>query len=88
MNLKMNMLISQDVETEEELSYARRTGLTVRRIQNSLAINKKGILLKEYLHKQGDALNKKTEQRLCTLSAKELCWYHDEKEYITSKPLG
>ena len=47
----MNMLISQDVETEEQLSYARRTGLTVRRIQNSLAINKKGLVLKEFLQK-------------------------------------
>ena len=33
-SLKLNMLLSQDVNTEDKLSYARRTGLTVRRLQN------------------------------------------------------
>ena len=30
--LKINMLLSQDVTKEDQLSYARRTGLTVRRL--------------------------------------------------------
>ena len=74
------MLSSQDVSSEDQLSFARRTGLTVRRLQNKLMVNNKGIILKDYLYKQGEALNRKTERRLVTMSAKELCWYHDECE--------
>jgi hypothetical protein len=44
-------------------------------------LNSKGILLKDFLYKQGESLNRNTERRLVTLSAKELCWYHDEREY-------
>ena len=31
-SLRLNMLLAQDVNTEDQLSYARRTGLTVRRL--------------------------------------------------------
>lgn len=31
-SLRLNMLLAQDVKTEDQLSYARRTGLTVRRL--------------------------------------------------------
>ena len=54
------MLQAQDVETEDELSFERRTGLMVRRIQNMLALNPKGYIIKEMIYKQGDAVNKKT----------------------------
>ena len=51
-------------------------------------LNSKGILLKDFLYKQGESLNRNTERRLVTLSAKELCWYHDEREYEEQSPLG
>ena len=31
-SLRLNMLLAQDVTTEDQLNYARRTGLTVRRL--------------------------------------------------------
>ena len=87
-SLRLNMLLSQDVKTEEQLSYARRTGLTVRRLQNTLLLNKKGILLRDILMKQGENLKKTTEPRLVILTAKDLCWYHNESEFYNCKPLG
>ena len=50
------MLYAQDVETEDELSFERRTGLMVRRIQNMLTLNPKGFIIKEMIYKQGDAV--------------------------------
>ena len=45
------MLYAQDVETEDELSFERRTGLMVRRIQNMLTLNPKGFIIKEMIYK-------------------------------------
>ena len=87
-SLKVNMLLSQDVKTEEQLSYARRTGLTVRRLHNALLLNKNGVLLRDILMKQGKSLKKTTQSRLIILTAKNLCWYHNESEFYNSKPLG
>lgn len=87
-SLKLNMLSSQDVQSEDQLSFARRTGLTVRRLQNKLMVNNKGVILKDYLYKQGESLNRKTERRLVAMTAKELCWYHDEAELEDQEPLG
>ena len=52
----------------------------VRRIQNMLALNPKGFIIKEMIYKQGDAVNKKTSRRLCTLDAHRMQWFHDDKE--------
>ena len=82
------MLYAQDVETEDELSFERRTGLMVRRIQNMLALNPKGFIIKEMLYKQGDAVNKKTSPRLVTLDATKLQWFHDDGELQEGKFLG
>ena len=60
----------------------------MRRLQNTLMLNKKGILLKDFLYKQGESLNRNTERRLITMTAKELCWYHDEAELEDGEPLG
>ena len=45
------MLYAQDVENEDELSFERRTGLMVRRIQNMLSENPKGYIIKEMINK-------------------------------------
>ena len=82
------MLIAAGVKTEEELPHGRRTGLNVRRIQNLLAKDRKGLILNEYLHKQGSHFNKKTEPRLVTLTSNELSWYHNEQERLDRKPQG
>ena len=87
-SLKYHMLIAQGAATEEELSFARRTGLTVWRIQNRLVIDKKGLILKDALQKQGDKINKNTETRICTLTAKELQWFHNDAELQSKRPLG
>ena len=60
----------------------------MRRIQNMLALNPKGFIIKEYIHKQGDAVNKKTSRRLCTLDANKLQWFHDDKELQQGKFMG
>ena len=70
--LKQHMLYAQDVETEDGLSFERRTGLMVRRIQNMLTLNPKGFIIKEMIYKQGDAVNKKTSKRLASLDATKL----------------
>ena len=49
--LREHMLIAAGVNTEEELQHNRRTGLNVRRIQNLLAKDRKGLVLNEWLHK-------------------------------------
>jgi hypothetical protein len=41
-----------------------------------------------YLTKQGDKPNKKVEKRLMIIKAKEILWYHNEKELKANKPLG
>ena len=82
------MLYAQDVLSEDQLSFERRTGLMVRRIQNMLAVNPRGFILKEMMHKQGEKINKNTSERLCTLDAEKLQWFHDDHELQTGKYLG
>ena len=50
-----------------------------------LAVNPRGFILKETIHKQGDKLNKKTSERLCTLDAAKLQWFHDDAELQAGK---
>ena len=60
----------------------------VRRIQNMLTTDPKGFILKEKLVKQGDAVNKKTSDRLVTLDANKLQWFHDDTELQSGDFLG
>ena len=64
------------------MSYARTTGLTVRRLQNALIKNKYGVMLRDNLMKKGDSLTQKTGKRLVILTAQDLSWYNDETEFF------
>ena len=70
------------------MSYARTTGLTVRRLQNALIKNKYGVMLRDTLWKKGDSLTQKTGKRLVILTAQDLSWYNDESEFYQRKPIG
>ena len=36
--------------------------------------------MKDFLYKQGDAINKKVEKRICSLTKFNFKWYHDDEE--------
>lgn len=83
------MLIAEDVTSEDQLSFQARTGLIVKRYQRILEIDSNNTtILEEIIYKQGQAANKKTSKRLCTIDAKNFKWYHNRKELEDKTPLG
>jgi hypothetical protein len=82
------MLIAEDVKEEGELSLQARTGLEINRIKNKLDANPHAFILKEDIYKQGQAANKKTSKRLCTIDSTYFRWYHNEKELLAGTYLG
>jgi len=77
-----HMKLAQDTEEEAELLQERRSALVVLRVQNLINNNPRALVLKELLYKQGDAVNKKVEKRIVTLTQFELKWFHDDPEEL------
>ena len=72
------MLLAEDKDAESKLLYERRNALVVLRVQNLINMNPRGLVLKECLYKQGDAINKNVSKRLCSLTQFSLKWYHND----------
>jgi hypothetical protein len=86
--IRKHMLISQDIEQDQDLSYEARTGLTVNRILNLLQNKPNAIIKSEYITKQGQGTNKKTSDRLITIDSCFFRWYHNEQEMQSGQYLG
>lgn len=82
------MMLAQDCHDETELTIQARTGLIVKRTENILDKDPKALVLNEYIYKQGQAANKKTSSRLCTIDSSYFRWYHNEKELKAGTYLG
>ena len=67
----------------------RRTALVVLRVQQRLKVEPRGIILKDKLYKQGDAVNKNVQPRIVSLTQQCLKWYHNnEHEFEIDKYMG
>jgi hypothetical protein len=82
-------LLGEDLTNESDIPTKSKQGLVVKKISNMLSKNPLAIIKKSLLTKQGDKVNQKVEERLLTLTAKEIKWYHDEGELKRGmRPLG
>lgn len=79
--LLWHILQAEDLDSEDKIPLKAKQGLIVKKIANQLIKNPNGIVKKGFLTKEGNKPNKRVEQRLMILKAKNLSWYHDYKEY-------
>lgn len=87
--LLQNILLGEDLQNEAEIPSKAKQGLIVKKVANLLAKNPLAVVKREVLTKQGDKPNRKVEERLVILTAKDIKWYHDEEEMKKGKrPLG
>lgn len=85
----MNILKAEDLDNENMIPFKSKQGLIVKKMANKLAKDPNCICKIGLLTKQGNKPNKKIEYRYLVLTARELLWYHNEKEYKDKKiPLG
>jgi hypothetical protein len=78
--------MAEDLDSEDKIPLKSKQGLIVKKIANVLMNNPSAAVKKGMLTKQGDKPNKSVEQRFMVLKAKQLSWYHDQKEYEQGKP--
>lgn len=74
-------MIAEDLDSEDKVPFKSKQGLIVKKIANKLLKNPNGVVKSGYLTKQGDKANKKVEKRLMVVKAKEILWYHNDKEF-------
>lgn len=83
-----HILLAEDLDSEDKVPFKSKQGLFVKKIANKLMKNPNVIVKSGYLTKMGDKPNKKVEKRLMVIKAKEISWYHNEKELNNNRPLG
>ena len=83
-----HILVAEDLDSEDKVPSKAKQGLVVKKAANKLLRNPNVVVKSGFLTKMGDKPNKKVEKRLLVLTAKEIAWFHNEKEFRANKPLG
>lgn len=75
-------MIGEDQIDYKNLPLKQKQGIIVKEMQTKLVRNnKKTILHKDWVYKQGKAATKKISRRFLIMSARELMWFHNIEEF-------
>lgn len=88
--LENHILIGEDLSDVSELPFKQMHGLIVKKMQYKLVNNNnKAVMHQDIVFKQGKKATKTISERLLVLYPRELCWFHDRREYEQGlTPLG
>lgn len=75
-----HILVAEDLNNEEKLSFKAKQALTVKRLIHILFDKKKKTIKEGFLTKEGQKSNKNIEPRYVRLTRKEFQWFHNHEE--------